>query len=153
MRINKKGFTLIELLAVIIVLAIVTLLAVQAVLPQVEKARKNAFVIEANQAIDAAKQWRTTQELESSGTIPSCVTISTLISDGYFEVSNAANYKGSVSFSKSGNVQTYTILMSNGSYQTAETNGHTGKFTTADAKNTSKVNAGVGSNTGKWICS
>lgn len=41
-KMNKKGFTLIELLAVIVILAIIILIAVFAILPQVEKSKKNA---------------------------------------------------------------------------------------------------------------
>ena len=53
---NKKGFTLIELLAVIVVLAIVLVLATSTVLPMLNRARQNAFAIEANSVIDAASQ-------------------------------------------------------------------------------------------------
>ena len=51
---DLRGFTLIELLAVIVVLAIIMLIAVNAVLPQMEKARRSSFAIEANGAIQAA---------------------------------------------------------------------------------------------------
>ena len=53
---NKKGFTLIELLAVIVVLAIVAVLGAGLVLPALANARKNAFIVEANNAIDAASR-------------------------------------------------------------------------------------------------
>lgn len=43
---NKKGFTLVELLAVIVILAVIILVAINAVLPQMAKARKNAFADE-----------------------------------------------------------------------------------------------------------
>ena len=134
---NKKGFTLIELLAVIIVLAVVTLLAVQAILPQVDKARKNAFVVEVNHAIEAAKQWYGTQELENptsvAGNCP-CVKISELISGGYLEVSGS--YTGYVLVKKTnGVVSEYKVLMSNGTYKTSS--AHSGKMTTAEANATS----------------
>ncbi len=51
---GKKGFTLIELLAVIVVLAIVSVLGASLILPAIANARKNAFVIEANNVLDAA---------------------------------------------------------------------------------------------------
>ena len=53
---GKKGFTLIELLAVIVVLAIVSVLGASLILPALADARKNAFVSEANNFLDAASQ-------------------------------------------------------------------------------------------------
>ena len=52
---KKKGFTLIELLAVIVVLAIVSVLGATLILPALANARKNAFVTEANGLIDSAE--------------------------------------------------------------------------------------------------
>ena len=43
---NKKGFTLVELLAVIVILAVIILIAITAVLPQMDKARRNSFADE-----------------------------------------------------------------------------------------------------------
>ena len=40
-----RGFTLIELLAVIVVLAIIILIAVNAVLPQMEKHRRSSLLL------------------------------------------------------------------------------------------------------------
>lgn len=51
---DKKGFTLIELLAVIVVLAIVMVLAITTVLPLMNSTQENAFILEANNARDAA---------------------------------------------------------------------------------------------------
>ena len=136
--INKKGFTLIELLAVIIVLAVVTLLAVQAVLPQVEKARKNVFVVESNHAIDAAKQWYGEKKL-INGESNTCIIISKLISDGYFEVSDSSKYAGyvKIQFDANGVVTGYTIMMSNGTYETKT--AHTGKIKTSEVNGTNSV--------------
>lgn len=53
--INKKGFTLIELLAVIVVLAIVTVVATQSILPYMANARPDAFAIEASNVIKSAQ--------------------------------------------------------------------------------------------------
>ena len=44
---KKNGFTLVELLAVIVILAVVILIAVTAVLPRMNKAKKNSFYDEA----------------------------------------------------------------------------------------------------------
>ncbi len=51
---RKKGFTLIELLAVIVVLAIVSVLGASLILPALANARKDAFVTEANNFLEAA---------------------------------------------------------------------------------------------------
>ena len=52
---NKKGFTLVELLAVIVILAVIILIAVNAVLPQMNRARKNSFADEAMNYLKAAE--------------------------------------------------------------------------------------------------
>ena len=136
--INKKGFTLIELLAVIIVLAVVTLLAVQAVLPQVEKARRNVFVVEVNHAIDAAKQWYSEKKLINDEN-NKCIKIGDLIRDGYFEVSDSSNYAGYVVIEKDANgvVTGYSIEMSNGTFET--TTAHLGKIKTSEVNGTNSV--------------
>ena len=55
--VNKKsGFTLVELLAVIVVLAILALLAIATTMPMMNRAKKNAFAVEASAYIKAAKQ-------------------------------------------------------------------------------------------------
>ena len=53
---NKSGFTLVELLAVIVILAVVILIAVTAVIPRMNKAKKNALVDEALVYLNAAKE-------------------------------------------------------------------------------------------------
>ena len=141
MEINRKGFTLIELLAVIIVLAVVTLLAVQAILPQVDKARKNAFVVEVNNAIEAAKQWYGIQVLEGTG--QTCVSITTLKNEHYFEVSDTG-YNGTVTVlidSTTKVVTGYKISMTNGSYKILN---HTGKLTTSQAATEVKLSSDSG---------
>ena len=51
---ENKGFTLIELLAVIVVLAIVTVIATRSILPYMANAGRDTFVTEANLAIGGA---------------------------------------------------------------------------------------------------
>lgn len=112
-----RGFTLIELLAVIVVLAIIILIAVNAVLPQMERARRSSFAIEANGAIEAAKGYFMNYELlgstdqqgnvglPSSANGYSCVTIKHLIEEGFSDL-NPANYTGYVIVRKgSGNTE------------------------------------------------
>ncbi len=167
---SNKGFTLIELLAVIIVLAVVTLLAVQAILPQVDKAKKNAFAVEANNAIDAAKQWYaeaaisgttlTKKTSSCSSTTYSacyCVKIKTLIDNGFFEGDNNKHYGYAVILLKKANDSAvYQIVMTDGVYTTRASGNaatktdasalHTGKIST-DKVNSSQPEVGVaGSN-------
>lgn len=51
---NRHGFTLIELIAVIVVVAIIVLIATNGILPQVRKARENAFIDEVYNYMKAA---------------------------------------------------------------------------------------------------
>ena len=102
---NLKGFTLVELLAVIVVLAIVMLIAVNAVLPQMERARRSSFAIEANGAIDAANSYFMNASLTTGATgFPTapggtaCVTIEELRKGGYSDLSS--EYEGSVKVTK-----------------------------------------------------
>jgi len=52
---NNKGFTLIELLAVIVVLAIVTVIASSSILPYMANARVDAFEVEATNIVKSAQ--------------------------------------------------------------------------------------------------
>ena len=116
--INKKGFTLVELLAVIVVLAIVMLIALQAVMPRMEEARKSVLAIEANSAIKSAQTYFTNQSLKSNTSgFPSvigktnCVAIDTLIDGGYSEL-NKTSYSGKVLIKKETETYyTYTIYL------------------------------------------
>ena len=73
---NKKGFTLIELLAVIIILAIVTLIGATTVLPYMSDAREKAFNVEAHNVVSSAKR---AMELYNLGEIT--LTSDTVCSD------------------------------------------------------------------------
>lgn len=56
MKLNNKGFTLAELLAVIVVLAIITLIATNSVNGTLLKIRKNALATEGNSAVHGAEE-------------------------------------------------------------------------------------------------
>ena len=58
-KLNKKGFTLIELLAVIVILAVVLGIAIPAVSQYITKARKNGYVDNLLQFVDAARKGAT----------------------------------------------------------------------------------------------
>lgn len=106
---DLRGFTLIELLAVIVVLAIIMLIAVNAVLPQMEKARRSSFAIEANGAIEAAKSYFMNAALTGENGLPTlsgetkCVTIDDLIIGGYSDL-DLGTYKGKVQVTKGSNI-------------------------------------------------
>lgn len=117
-----RGFTLIELLAVIVVLAIIILIAVQAVLPQMDKARRNALAIEANSAIQAAQAYFTAGDLMGGDTLPvgnntdKCIKISDLIKSSFYNA-DIDKYEGSVQvLRKDGNFY-YTVWIHNSEYQ------------------------------------
>mgnify|MGYP000776451270 CR=1 FL=1 len=112
---NLRGFTLVELLAVIVVLAIVMLIALQAVLPSMERARRQTFAIEANGAIDAANTYFMSSMLTGGSGFPateggtSCVTIAKLYEEGFTELGN--NYSGKVIVQKKGNIHLYYVFL------------------------------------------
>ena len=58
-KLNKKGFTLIELLAVIVILAVVLGIAIPAVSQYITKSRKNGYVDNLLQFVDAARKGAT----------------------------------------------------------------------------------------------
>lgn len=139
-KLTKKGFTLVELLAVIVVLAVIMLLAVNAVIPQMNKARKNAFVTEANAFIDAAGTYYQNAMLTGETGITAaggCVDVAKLIGE-YIE-KDGDDYKGRVNIAiDANNKATYTIWLSNGQYQitgktSAELNEAAVENYTADA--------------------
>lgn len=112
---NKKGFTLVELLAVIVILAVIILVAMNAVIPQMEKNRKSAFVTEAETYINAAKTWYTAESMK--GTQKNCVNVTALTNE-FVEKTGGDDYKGNVQISYDATTKktTYTISISNGKY-------------------------------------
>ena len=139
-KLNKNGFTLVELLAVIVVLAVIMLLAVNAVIPQMNKARKNAFATEAQTFIDAAATYYQTVLLtgiptgdsstlnDGTGTTGACINVKDLIGDYVDKGDKDATsgeylYNGVVKISITNDVASYEISLANGNY-----------YTTADGK-------------------
>ena len=131
---NNKGFTLIELLAVIVVLAIVTVIATQSVLPFMANAGRDAFASEANVAIDGASDAMSlislgsisssnyTREADVDGKEVYCFTIANLKDLGLFQKDDDS-YEGTVTVTVSGNSYTYATSMKNDKYFVNTTSG------------------------------
>ncbi len=77
---NKKGFTLVELLAVIVILAVIILVAMNAVIPQMEQARRSAFATEIQTFSKAAETYFTKKAMIDASVLSgnSCVKVATL---------------------------------------------------------------------------
>lgn len=77
----KSGFTLVELLAVIIVLAIIMLIAVNNVMPLMTQAREGAFASTANNILNAAETAVLADEINQKHF--DCYSVSYLVSKQY----------------------------------------------------------------------
>lgn len=159
-RNKKKGFTLIELLAVIVVLAIVSVLGASIILPALADARKNAFVSEANNFLEAASEGIsliqvgsiTNQELTNvgtdykkttnaaSGSNPAnttyCFTLNGLIKLGLFDkkldsTGKVPNYNGKVTVKVNEGSKQY-IYTTTFSNKDFYVNGVTGNITSSN---------------------
>ena len=109
-RLNKKGFTLVELLAVIVVLAVVMLIAVNAVIPQMNRSRKQAFITEATTVLGGAETYFMYHEMTSGAA--TCVDVQDALIGEYVEEKGKADYDGVVMVDANGK---YTIHLTNGS--------------------------------------
>lgn len=128
---NKKGFTLVELLAVIVILAVIILIAINAVLPQMERARKNSFADEVMNYTKAAETKYVTesQEGEVDGDISAgiCYNLSDL--HGEYVTKNDDRYTGIVIIQKRGDTNLYDkyAYIASGKYHfNNKTNSDTG---------------------------
>lgn len=118
-RLTKKGFTLIELLAVIVVLAVIMLVAVTAVVPMMERAKKQSFITEAQTAVKGAESFYTYHKMtNSTGALSlgagsmECIDIKNDLMGKYIEEKGKTDYQGIVLY-LSGNP--YLIAMTDGS--------------------------------------
>ena len=133
---DKKGFTLIELLAVIVVLAIVTVIATQSILPYMANAGRDAFVTEANLAIDGASDAMSlisigsvtsdnySKGTDASGNTTYCFTLADLNAIGAWSKDDS-DYAGKVvvTVPTSGGGYTYAVTMHSKDYYVASTSG------------------------------
>ena len=120
---NKNGFTLIELLAVIVVLAIVTVIATQSILPYMSNARPDAFGIEATYVMKSAEDAATLHNLNKvklkNNTASCkkdkvlCFTIAELINLGLYD-GDSETYKGKVLIDFSNTEVDYTLYLQKG---------------------------------------
>ena len=151
---NTKGFTLIELLAVIVVLAIVMAIAVTSVLPAMTSARKEAFALEANNAMETASNILSLYNLGildkpgkgtdyQEGNNKYCFSLKYLSETGYLDkkseyfAGDTPEYAGKVIVETSGDGMTgkytYTITMHNNLYKVTNIKGSVdSKKTTID---------------------
>ena len=108
-KINKNGFTLVELLSVVVILAVVVLIATNAVVPMMGNAKKQVLATEANKFMTAAK----TLYVNKSATGTKCYTYDEVIGSGLIEKNDEA-YKGSFEIAENNGKYTYKIWLSNG---------------------------------------
>lgn len=95
---KKNGFTLVELLAVIVILAVIILIAINAVLPQMAKARKNSFADEVMNYAKAAetKYVSDVADDNETGNISSGICYNLKDLHGEYVSKNDKNYTGVV---------------------------------------------------------
>ena len=88
---NKKGFTLVELLAVVVVLAVVSIIAIPITINIIENARKGALEDSARGLMDAANNYYATHSKDMDDAYVDFVIV-----NGKQTSSEKLNYKGSV---------------------------------------------------------
>lgn len=121
---NNKGFTLIELLAVIVVLAIVTVIASSSILPYMSNARVDAFEVEATNVVKSAKSaldLYNMNQVSLKGNTSSCkkdnnicFTIKELVDLGIYK-DKADNFSGKVLIDVTNSTApTYTLYLQKG---------------------------------------
>jgi len=145
---NKKGFTLVELLAVIVILAVIILIAVNAVLPQMRKARRNSFTdevinfgkaAETKYVADSISQpedenQRGVQGTDSDGHMTMCYTVAQL--KGTYVSKNDDKYAGKVVLTIDGDNITKAVTMTNEEFFVNGVNTATKDFTVSDYTST-----------------
>ena len=122
-KLNKNGFTLVELLAVIVILAVVILVAVNNVIPQMNKAKAGAFKTEALSFLDGAEQYYTSQQMTNGefnettkdGKTLEGVSIKYLVDNKYVKSADVDNYTGCIKYDENAG---FTIKLSSASYHT-----------------------------------
>lgn len=109
-KLNKKGFTLIELLAVIVVLAILMLVAVQNIFPMIANARANSFVSTVENIRDAANNKYVSDLLKDPRRDEKCYSVKTLVAQSYVSVDDT-NIIGAVCVKEGAGNNAFKILV------------------------------------------
>ena len=144
---NKKGFTLVELLAVIVILAVIILIAVNAVLPQMRKARRNSFTDEVINFGKAAETKYVADSIstpeagqagvsgtDSQGKPTMCYTIAQL--KGTYVSKNDSDYSGIVILTIDGDNISKKVTMKNKEFYVNAVNTATKDFEVKDYTST-----------------
>lgn len=82
---NNKAFTLIELLAVIVILSIISLITIVSISGTVKKSKEKVKNVQISEAKKAAQEYFTNSDIYIEDGSQTCVNISYLIDNGYFE--------------------------------------------------------------------
>lgn len=118
-KLNKNGFTLVELLAVIVILAVVILVAVNNVIPQMNKAKAGAFKTEALSFLDGAEQYYTSQQMtngEFNEEGKDGVSVKYLVEKKYVKSADIVKYEGCIKYDAS--TGKFQIRLWSNSYRT-----------------------------------
>lgn len=125
---NNKGFTLVELLAVIVILAVIILIAINAVLPQMAKARKNSFADEVMNYAKAAETKYVSDNADDEtvdGNITTGVCYMLKDLHGEYVTKNDSSYTGVVILKQNANntnlYDKFTYIASNKFYYNSTT--------------------------------
>ena len=129
---NNKGFTLVELLAVIVILAVIILIAVNAIIPQMNKARKNSFIDEVAVYVQAAEKAYVANQIDET-TVVTCFPVAgsgdNVLNGNYVKKADTA-YKGRIELDSDGNLS--KIYLTNGKYYVVKTSNATAKVASSD---------------------
>lgn len=124
-KLNKNGFTLVELLAVIVILAVVILVAVNNVIPQMNKAKAGAFKTEALSFLDGAEQYYTSQQM-TNGKFnqegKDGVSVKYLVDNKYVKSADIDKYEGCIKYDAS--TGKFQIRLWSNSYITAKSSNN-----------------------------
>jgi type IV pilus assembly protein PilA len=115
---NEKGLTLIELLVVIVILGIIAAIAVVSIGGIMDNSKKDAHVANAQQMVNAAKMYVTSNPTITS---PETLTLEKMYTENLLDKMkdpDGGDYtSGQVVITKSGNAFTYTVTLIGGKKQ------------------------------------
>ena len=111
---NKKGFTIVEILVVVVILAVVGLIIMMSVIPQIEQNAKDAFIKDIKLYLQASTKKLTDAKIEGEEFTSKCVSISDLNKTDVGVV-DKSNYRGYVitSLDPEDNTVIYNIAITN----------------------------------------